>query len=756
MIKRLAGQATPVGVGRSVSRPSMDFETYSEAGFIIGDEVKGAAASGKGGLPVVGTPNYAAHNTAEALCLYYDLKDGRGARGWIPGGPEPLDLIEHIRRGGEIEGHNVTFEFYVWNLVCVPRYGWPGLQLTQCYCSMAKARRYSLPGALGTLAKVLGTTPKDPRGGQLVQRLTRPHTPTKNRPGYRRTPATDWSEFVELYKYCEGDVVAEDEVSARVPELSPAERDVWLVDQRINYRGVRVDLETLDAALVILAQTEVRFTEELHRITKGAVGSVSEVAKMLAWLTDNNVHLPDLTADSVAAGLESHLVTAAPRRALEIRATLGSANVKKLRTIKLQVSSDGRLRDQYMYCGADRTGRWSSGGAQLQNMTAKGPKSCECEACGQVSGQLGEMVCCPRCGAWLSFALNDWTQPGVEAAIQDIRQASLDVVLYNWGDDPLAVLCGVLRGLFVPAPDHDFICVDYSAVEAVVAACLARCQWRIDVFSGHGKIYEQSAANATGIPFEAILAHKRDTGAHHPARKTIGKVRELAGGYGGWIGAWKNFGADAFMTDDEIKVDVLKWRDESPEIVDMWGGQYRWCGPGKWDYRPELFGLEGCAIQAILNPGQCFSHIDITYGVVDDVLHCRLPSGRFLYYHRPRLANVQDKLRRGPSLQITFEGFNTDTKRGSRGWLRMETYGGRLFENVVQAVARDIQAAAMVRCEAAGYLPVMHTHDEITAEVPVGWGSIEGMTEIMIERPSWATWWPIRADGWRDFRYKKD
>jgi DNA polymerase len=243
---------------------------------------------------------------------------------------------------------------------------------------------------------------------------------------------------------------------------------------------------------------------------------------------------------------------------------------------------------------------------------------------------------------------------------------------------------------------------------------------------------------------------------HHPARKTIGKVRELAAGYGGWIGAFKAFGADQFMNDEEIKADVLKWREESPEIVEMWGGQFRWCGPSKWDHRPELFGLEGAVINAILNPGQCFSHIDITYGVWDDILFCRLPSGRYLHYHRPRLASVADKLNRGTSYQITFEGYNSNSTKGPIGWHRLETYGGRLFENVVQAVALDIQAEALLRCEARGYPIVMHTHDEGVAEVPLGFGSVEEMAAIMSERPAWAAWWPLRAAGWRHERYQKD
>jgi DNA polymerase len=701
-----AGTEIQVGVpGRvSVVRADFDFETYSEAGYEIDaatGKVRGLGSGGKGGLGVVGTPVYVEHPSFEVLCLYYDLKDGRGRRAWIPGGPEPLDLLDYVRNGGEVEAFNITFEWWVWNLYAVRRFGWPPLPLEQCFCAMAKAKRFSLPASLAKLAAVLGTPGKDPRGDALIRKLTRPHTPTKANPSGRWTPLNAWPDFQALYNYCGQDIVAEAHASARVPDLTPYERETWLLDQKINARGVQVDVEALDAALDLLGQIERKYTAELQALTGGAVNSVSQVAALGRWLCadkptergiDPRTFAELLNDDEPAEGsvgmdkktvaelLDGKLPPLA-KRALEIRVTLGAANVKKLRTLKLQLSSDGRLRDQYRYSTAN-TGRWAAGGVQLQNITAKGPKCAQCESCGGVFGQHNQEIACPRCGSFMHHALGDWTIDGVEWAIKDVLTRDLDLIERIWGN-PITVLCGILRGLFIAREGYKLVCVDFSAIEAVAAACLARCQWRIDVFSGHGKIYEQSAANATGIPFEEILDYKKRTGQHHPARKTIGKVRELAGGYGGWVGAWKNFGAGEFMTDDEIKADVLKWRDESPEIVEMWGSQFRHVGPGKWDYVPELFGLEGMAIAAILNPGKCYSHNDVAYGVWDDVLYCRLPSGRFLHYHRPRLVDAVDKLNRGPCYQITFEGYNSNSAKGPVGWFRLETYGGRLFENCI-------------------------------------------------------------------------
>jgi DNA polymerase len=788
-----------VGITRSTVLPSMDFETYSEAGYTI-DHATGKVSSARtgkqGGLPLVGTPNYATHPSAAILSLGYDLKNGQGRKLWIPGSPEPRDLLDHIFNGGMIEAWNSTFEWWIWNIVGVRKHGWPLLPLDQTVCVMSRSRRFSLPGGLDKAATVLGSMRKDPAGKPLIQKLTRPHSLTKSRRSFRRTPQSDWADFAKFYDYNLDDVKAEDDAAARIPDLSEAERRQWLLDQTINARGVQVDVKALDAMLYILEEVTKRFTLELCELTGGAVGTVNETASFLRWLGSVGVLLPDMQAETIestvagyvkakdwaegkldpatlhpldpehfAARLKKHKAY----RALEIRQALGSANIKKLYTIKLQVSSDGRLRDQYIYCGADRTGRASSGGAQLQNITSKGPKSKTCNFCGRHVGAKCED--CPECMGNQFTINNDWTVESVEYAISDIMRQNVDDLIDIWGD-VVALMCGCLRGLFIASKGKKLICVDFSAIEAVAAACLSRCQWRIEVFNTHGKIYEQSAANATGISFAEILQYKKDNGMHHPARKTIGKVRELAAGYGGWIGAFLAFGAGDFMTDAEIKADILKWRAESPEIERMWGGQYSHCGPGKWDYKPELFGLEGMAIKAILNPGECFHHIDISYAVYNDVLFCRLPSGRFLHYHKPRLTQTHDKLGRDctsqrvdgewvktkvrDTWQITFEGHNSNPQKGPVGWQVLETYGGRLFENVDQAVSADIQFLALERAEAAGYAIVMHTHDEGCAEVPEDFGSVEDMCAVFSKRPAWASWWPLKAAGWTHQRYQKD
>ncbi|BAV81076.1 DNA polymerase [Vibrio phage CKB-S1] len=758
-----------VGMGVSTVLPSMDFETYSEAGFIIDEntgKVHTAARTGKqSGLGLVGTAVYAAHPTTEVLCLYYDLKDGKGRRAYFPGGPQPTDLLEHIANMGPVEAWNITFEWWIWNMVCAKQFGWPFLQFEQCHCAMAKARRYGLPGALGLAAKALGTADKDKEGKRLIGKLCRPVSATKKRPQPRWTMATATEDYSKLFAYCDQDVKSEDHAAARIPDLTPDERQTWLADQRINARGVMVDVPSLDACLAVVEMTARRFTIELAQITGGEVGSVAEVKKLTEYLASIGCHMHDMKADTVQEALKREDLNPTARRVLEIREALAGANVKKLYKLKAQVSSDGRLRNQYMFFGASQTGRWSSAAAddsngsnaQLQNITSKGPKSKQCTNCGQIVGVncrvevMGVPGGCPQCGGNEFEKCNDWTVDAVRCALADIARRDLDYLIDVWGD-PVKLLSGCLRGLFIAAPGKKFICCDFSAVEAVGLAALSRCQWRLDVFNGHGKIYEMSASKISGVPFEEFMEYKKVNGFDHPLRKSLGKVAELASGYGGWVGAWNAFGAEEhFDSEEELKQAILGWRNASPEIVELWGGQRRKVN-GRWVN--ELFGLEGAAIAAIQNPGRCYAVHDITYGVKDDVLFCRLPSGRFIQYHEPRLAEVEKWGR--TSLAITFTGYNSNSQKGQTGWVRMETYGGRLAENVTQAVCADIQAEAMKACENNGYPIVMHTHDELIAEVDENFGSVDEMAALMTQPQPWRSWWPLRAAGWEDDRYQKD
>lgn len=731
---------------------TIDFETYSEAGYYF-DPAFGQfkpLQKGKPGIRGINAAVYAEHPSTRVISLAYEDKL------WVPGCHEPADLFWHITQGGLVEAHNAIFEFYIWYYVCHKQMGWPMLWPHKLRCSRSKANAAGFPSALGKLGEVLNVKEaKDKRGTQLIQLLSIPKKPTKKCPGLYRSRKKYPGLYQEMYEYNIQDVAAEKEVSTILPELSSFELKVWQLDQRINMRGMAVDMEGVENCIDIFRQAEAKYTRELQEITNDAVQTVGEITKRSAgdkWLIDRGINVPSLNKEAIEIMLKHRDFTNREdcRRVLEIRQIIGGASIKKLFAIQRMTNTDGRLRELFDYCGARQTGRWAGRGPQPQNLKNSGPGCARCGACGWVRAGEGPL----SCGCSAPMEPLKWGDITTRDALKTIATRDLASVEERWGS-AVDVVASCLRGLFVAAPGHDLICSDFSAIEAVVLAVLAGEEWRVEVFRTHGKIYEASVANMTGTPLQEILDYKINTGEHHPLRKK-GKVRELALGYGGWVTAMKAFGAGEYMADDEIKTDILSWRKESPAIVEFWGGQWR-KEPGVWKFKPDLYGLEGAAVSALLYPGQCFSYRGVTYGhdTKDDVLYCLLPSGRKLSYHNPRLTKGRDP-RNLDVQQINFMGWNSDSNKGPVGWGRMHTYSGKLAENVTQATARDILAAAMLRLDAAGYPIVMHVHDEIIAEVPENFGSVEEFEQLMTQKEPWFAGWPIKAaGGWRGKRYRK-
>lgn len=699
----------------------IDFETYSPAGFVWNgngwDKLPGAREKG---LKAIGSAKYSEHPGTEVLCLAYKINDT--IQQWIPGQPPPQPLFDHIAEGGLIEAWNCAFEGWIWRNVCVKKYGWPQLPLHQLRDAAAKARAWALPGSLADAGDVLNiSTKKDKDGKRLIHKFCIPRNPTKKDKRVRILPDMDVEDAVRLYRYNVRDIEAESNISNQTPGLLPNELNYWHRDQAINFRGVQVDEKHVKAGIEIVNQALKKYNWELCQLTGGVVKSASQSIALAKWLG-----LPNINADTVSEALERDDLPINRRRALEIRTLVGSASVKKLYSMSNQMTADGRLHDLFIYHSA-RTGRAAGTGPQPQNLPNHGPAVWLC-GCGK--HYLAKS--CPWCGSMTRGAFVEWNEKAALDALETIATGCLGLVEAFWGD-ALAVISGCLRALFISAPGKDLICSDYAAIEAVVLAALAGEEWRLEVFRTHGKIYEVSASKITGVPFSEFEKYYKDNEHHHPLRKKVGKVAELASGYQGWLGAWKQFGANEFFdSDEDIKQAILAWRAASPKIVEMWGN------------------LENAAKQALTHKGQEFRVNQVTYTYDGFALYCFLPSGRYLTYHRPRLEQTD----RG--LSLSYEGWNTNPKMGAMGWIRINTFGGRLTENVVQAVARDVLMHAIFNLENTGYPVVLHIHDEPTAEVPEGWGSVAEFEAIMNRLPEWCKDWPIKAKGgWRDKRYRK-
>jgi DNA polymerase len=408
-----------------------------------------------------------------------------------------------------------------------------------------------------------------------------------------------------------------------------------------------------------------------------------------------------------------------------------------------QASRDDRLRNLIVHHGA-RTGRPTGEGPQPLNLPKAGPKLVWCGACQRP--HKPNVDACPWCSVPCPpiERKGRWSWEMVDHVLEIMAYRSLGLIEWFFGDALLAI-SGCIRGLFVAADGHDLLASDYSAIEAVVSAALASEQWRLDVFASKTDIYLAGASKITGIPVAVYLAYFAEHGENHPDRQKIGKVSELACGFGGWINSYIAFGSKEH--DDVIKGQILAWRAASPNIVEMWGGQKR-----GWN-SPELYGIEGAVIRAIQHPGLVTACRDLTFLVQDDILRMYLPSGREIKYHEPRLTPSD---RRPGEQSISYMTWNSNPKYGALGWVRMNTWGSRIFENAVQAVAHDILRFAIINLRAADYPTVLHVYDEIVVEVPEGLGSLDEVERIMMRLPAWAQGWPIWATGgWRGKRYRK-
>jgi DNA polymerase len=247
---------------------------------------------------------------------------GDGERLWVPDLPAPLDLHDHVSRGGDLWAWNAVFEFLTWNIVCTRRYGWPAVQLEQMHCSMARARAFGLPGKLAKASEVIGTVVKEAKlGTAVLNRYSKPRNPTKTDPRTRILPREDGAKAAELYHYNAVDVQAERAVSEACPPLSDFERQVWLADQRINLRGVPIDMDLVRKAQQVLDYMERLHNQELCHITDGHVPTASSVQAMQNYLWDYwAINAPTLDEDAVTELLKARQsMQPVPRRVLEIR-----------------------------------------------------------------------------------------------------------------------------------------------------------------------------------------------------------------------------------------------------------------------------------------------------------------------------------------------------------------------------------------------------------------------------------------------------
>lgn len=565
---------------------------------------------------------------------------------------------------------------------CLSKYFRKRLSPASWHCSAVQAAMLALPRSLEDVGAVLGLErQKMKEGKDLIRYFCIPCKPTKANGGRTRNLPCHAPEKWELFKtYCVRDVDVEKAIRGKLHHfpIPESEMEVYRLDQEINDRGVLVDRELVHQSIACDLLHKDIVTKRAYELT--GLENPNSVTQLKSWLGENGVEVESLSKKAAADLIQES--DGEVQELLRLRLLMAKTSVKKYEAMERSVSSDGRVHGLLQFYGANRTGRWAGRLVQVQNLP--------------------------------------------QNHIIDLELARNLVKLGKYEDLELFydstpnVLSELIRTAFVPQPGCRFVVADFSAIEARVLAWLAGEQWRLDVFTSHGKIYEASASAMFHVPIEEVTKGS-------PLRQK-GKISELALGYGGSVGALTSMGAlDMGLIEEELAPLVSTWRNANPHITKFW-----------WD-------VDTAAIKAFTEKKKT-SVGKITLEYKSGILFIELPSGRKLSYVKPRMA-----LNKFGRNGLTYEGIAENKK-----WSRIETYGPKLVENIVQGTARDLLAEAMLRVEKKGYSIVMHCHDEIIAEVPEGIGSVEEMSAAMAEQPDWAEGLPLRADGYECAFYKKE
>ncbi len=603
--------------------------------------------------------------------------------------------------------HNAAFE-----RVCLSKHLGQVLDPSSWFCTMALCAQMGLPLSLDQAASALKLEEgKMAEGKPLIRFFCMPCKPTlKNNQRTRNLPEHAPGKWEIFKKYCAQDVVVEQAIKNKIDfEFPETEKAIWNLDQKINDTGVLLDPVLVRNAI----KFDLAFADQLTKECANLTGlfNPNSVAQIKDWiLEETGEEVKSLNKETVPV-LIKNAPTDTIKRVLELRQQMSKTSVKKYLAMHRHICKDQRFRGIVQYYGA-RTGRFAGRGVQVHNL----PKN----------------------------SMSD-----LDLARQIVKAGDIQVAEMCYSNIP-STLSELIRTAFVAPAGSRLIPSDFSAIEARVLAWLAGEQWRLDVFNTHGKIYEASAAHMFKVPLEAV------TKASDYRQKA--KIAELALGYQGSVGALLQMGAvkmgvcDAVMADaekkwPEIRITSGLWgtleeykdyriEKELKNLVDQW----RAANQKIVDYWYEIGNAAVYAVESGEIVG--LKHGIFMY-VKKDIFLIKLPSGRCLAYQSP-------KLKAGKYGEVlTFMGVD-------KTWHRQDTYGGKLVENIVQAVARDLLADAMIRVDAAGYKIVLHVHDEIVPEMPYGQGSAEEIKNIMSQPISWAKGLPLGADAYETEYYKKD
>jgi len=640
-------------------------------------------------LPSRGVYNYAQDISTEVLCMSYAFDDDEVVT-WLPGQPFPAAVANHT---GQIRAHNAAFERLIFWFVLCPDHKIPEPKLAQFYCTAAQARANCAPGSLEDVGRFAGASmKKDHRGSQLIRLLSVPQAD-----GFFRQDPTLMDEMIQ---YCEQDVRAMRAISKGMRDLSADELADYHVNERINDRGVRVDVALCNAAIRYATEELDEIQQIVREVTDGAITSVRS-PKMRQWVLDRvgpqALELMTIFKDgeakySIDKSVRGNLLILAGENADEVPPDVAeviqcaddlwaSSVAKFQRAANLADRDDGRVRGAFVFSGGSATGRASSFGLQVHNFPRKCAKEPELVRAAMTQG--GEIV--PQYGKRVTDVLKQMLRPALLAE-----------------------------------PGNALVVADWSSIEARVNPWLSgRGDDKLDIFRNGGDVYKVNASATFRVPVAEVTGDQRQ----------VGKVQELACGFAGGVGAFAAMGRiyGLLLPEPEAKRMVDGWRRANPWAMPFWES------------------LERCYTAAMRHKGKEFTAGRITY-LFDGVhLWYALPSGRILCYPYARLEEGG----------VTYAKAAWKPAADAKEWPRARLWRGLACENVTQATANDILRYALRSLDAEGFEPVLHVHDEIVLETADPIAAEEAMQRVMCTPPAWAAGLPLGIETSMMTRYGK-
>ena len=658
-------------------------------------------------LSVVGTWRYSVDPSTDALCFHYAFDDGP-VRRWRPGLPNPQELFEALEDGAVFEAHVAFFEWCIWHNVMVPRYGWPRLKSRLVMCTAARAAVACLPRKLEQAAIHAGCEYLK-LDDSAMKKLSKPRKPTKKDP-------REWFDepelFESLYEYCDGDVLSERDLSDRLPALSKRERKIFLADREINLRGVRIDVDFVKSAMRVNAMIDLDIADELSRMTGGAITSANQRDRILSWLSDNELQLPDLTAETVEDALYEADLTERQRRMLTLRQEGCRSSVSKYAAFDEWRDGD-EVKGLYVYYGANAHGRFAGKGPQPQNLPRGDAKAAEKSK--EKDKDKAKSLFMERMVADIKLCARDGD---TERLREDYRIEESEV----YGDPrsprrlvpapPAEVISTAIRGTFVAREGKTYGVGDYSAIEARKLFWFAEEERGLKIMASGGDIYRDQGSVIFNKPPEEL-----DEGFE----RMLGKTVVLGCGYSM---SWKKFRLTCkrnygmILSDDLCKKCVYSYRDLYEKVPIFWEN------------------LEKAARRCIKTGVQ----VDVgrlTFWMDGADLKIRLPAGRDIVHRAARISHDQ-------IIFLNGKGYTEST------------YGGKMAEYVCSGSARDVlaDAIAMAEFDYDDVDPVLHSHDELVCEGEPGKvGRIVG--EIMMKAVENYEGFPMKVETWEAPRYRK-